>query len=343
MTVVIVLVAIALVGAVIARLMWRQGTGERHSVRDYQHALETLRQVSGRTEEVSRGTTPPSGTRRAGGRAAPDPAPAKVRERREVRQAVSPESEDQATPARRRRAPDASPGSSVAAIGTERDDPARSDPADGAKSNGRGRANDAAASAGRASSPRPMLVFEDADRGPVAGRGGFSSSMPRYRERARPWLPVALAVVLAAVVVAGIALAAVELGGGNAPRPLDHHAATAPHHRTNPTTPSVTTPPQVQPAEFTAATATYRPAAATYSVVVTAERGECWVQATNPDTGALVWQGLLAQGANQTLPGSGPMEVELGAASAATMTLDGVPVALPLGFHSPFLATFSPA
>jgi hypothetical protein len=346
MTVVIVLVAIALVGAVIARMMWRQGTGERHSVRDYQHALETLRQVSGRTEEVSKATGSAPGTRRpVGGRTTPEPTPAKVRERREVRRAVSPEPEVQGTPARRRRATDAGRARSVAAVGTERDDPIGSDPGDGAVVNGRRLAqdDDAATHTGRDTSPRPMLVFEDAAPAPVLGGDGFRSSMPRYRDRARPWLPVTVA--LAAVLVAGIALAIVELSGGgnNAPRHLGHHAVTAPHHRTGTTTTTVTAPPQVQAAEFTAATATYRTAATTYTVVVTAQSGECWVQATNPNTGALVWQGLLAQGSRQTLQGSGPMEIELGAASAAAMTLDGVPVALPPGFHSPFLATFSPS
>ncbi len=346
MTIVIVLVAIALGGAIIARLMWRQGTGERHSVRDHQHALETLRHVSGYTDERS----VPGGDARPRGAAAGGAAtPAKVRDRHEVRRAVTgPASDGGADAATRRRRPVPGPRPRAAA------GPALTDTGQGAVDTGRGAADtgrgaadtgrsaadtgrDAADAHPRRSSPaRPMFVFDDRAVAPVAAAEG-GPALSGYRERTRPWLLVsAMAAAVAVVVI----VAVVVMGGPSSRGP--HRPATATHrHRPTVTTPSVTVPAVVQPASFTAAAATYRPAAANYIVVVTAQAGECWIMATNPDTGAVMWEGLLAQGSSQTLPASGPMEVELGAASAAKLTLDGVPVALPPGFHSPFNATFT--
>jgi Domain of unknown function (DUF4115) len=151
-----------------------------------------------------------------------------------------------------------------------------------------------------------------------------------------------VAVVAVAVVMAGVALAVVELTGSSS------HPSTSTsshHHGTTPpptTTTTTTAPAVVQPVTSTPSSATYQPTSTTYTVVVTAQTGACWVSVTNPDTGAVVWEGLVQMGASQSFPGSGSMKVELGAASAAAVTLDGVPVALPPGFHSPFYASFSP-
>jgi len=65
--------------------------------------------------------------------------------------------------------------------------------------------------------------------------------------------------------------------------------------------------------------------------------------ATNLSTGAVVWQGLIYNGESQSISASGGLEIELGAASAALVTLNGTEVALPPGFHSPFYVTFNPA
>ncbi|HXW35988.1 MAG TPA: hypothetical protein VEJ87_15545, partial [Acidimicrobiales bacterium] len=48
----IVVVAIALVGTALARFTWRRGPDERHSVRDYQHTIDTLRHMSDREGPV---------------------------------------------------------------------------------------------------------------------------------------------------------------------------------------------------------------------------------------------------------------------------------------------------
>jgi hypothetical protein len=352
MTVVIVVVAIALGGAVIARVMWRQGSGERHSVREYQHTLETLAHISGREDDARAGganTVPrapdpgPAGAARAG-----DPAPAKVRTRQEVRQVV-PDGPGE-TPAagtgrsRRRSAPGTPPDTgrrAVAALASEatarrrQPRPDLPGPAPGRRAGPDTPAGPAERGTGE--TPRPVLVFEDTVAGPVLPDTA-SSLRPVDR---RPWSFIAVVVVATALVAAAVALAVVELGGSS-PSPPHTASGAATHPHTTVTTPPATTAPVIQPATQTPGTATYQAPGPTYTVVVTAATGECWVQARNPATGVVQWEGLLQQGSSQALPGSGPMEVELGAATASAMTLNGVPVALPVGFHSPFYATFSP-
>jgi hypothetical protein len=103
--------------------------------------------------------------------------------------------------------------------------------------------------------------------------------------------------------------------------------------------------PPPKPSKLVASTsssgaATYTVPAGSYSLVV-ATTESCWVQATAQPSGSVVWQGLLPPGGSQAVPATGQLVVILGAAGAS-MTVDGVPVVLPVGAVTPFTATFVP-
>ena len=337
--------AVALVGAVFAGVTWRRGVDERQSVKEYHSTLETLRHVSDRIEPprpasarsgrkaaavegaVPSGTSGTSGTRFA---------PAKARAG-----AVAPESVV-AGLARSR--------ASVPEVGT---------PSAGAPRRRAGRTgvDGAAASsgsdAGTNGSESPALVFDDAAplgestpdarsrravermRGPRRGSAGG--------RRSGALVAAAAGVVVVAGLVAGAVVALTPThtthGGQRASRSSGsgHSAPTTTAH----TTPT-TVPPTVQPTAATPASATYTSPAGAYTVVLSAS-DLCWIMATDPDTGQVLWTGTMQAGQTQSLAGTGPMRVKIGAASVITMTLQGQPVALPSPFQSPFTATFTPA
>jgi Domain of unknown function (DUF4115) len=147
----------------------------------------------------------------------------------------------------------------------------------------------------------------------------------------------AAALVLLAGVVVGVVFATT---GGSGTNGRGHKSESAAKHPPKP--PPVTVPAVVHPTAFSATEASYSTPASDYSVVVHAAQGECWIKATNLSNGAVVWQGLIASGNSQTITATGGLQVELGAASAAEVTLNGTPIALPPGFHSPFLVNFAP-
>lgn len=93
------------------------------------------------------------------------------------------------------------------------------------------------------------------------------------------------------------------------------------------------------PAEPTAYSATYAAPSSTYTVAIDAT-APCWVMATDPATGHVVWAGTVAAGGSHSLSVTGNLGVQLGAPSDASVTIDGQPVTLPAGFRSPFNLTF---
>jgi len=74
--------AIVLVGAVVARVTWRRSADERQSVREHQHTLETLRHMADRRQEGARSVPVRGGARRGAslpyGGGAPRPASRQV-------------------------------------------------------------------------------------------------------------------------------------------------------------------------------------------------------------------------------------------------------------------------
>ncbi len=147
-------------------------------------------------------------------------------------------------------------------------------------------------------------------------------------------------VVAAAVIVIGGAVGAeLALGGSHAPSrakaPRVTHPSrpiTAAGHGLSTTT--VLTG-DLLPSSPTAFSAHYVAPATTYAVVVTAS-ATCWVMATDPSSGHVVWAGTVAPGASHSLSVSGSLAVQLGAPTDASVTMDGRRVELPTGFRSPF-------
>ncbi len=143
-----------------------------------------------------------------------------------------------------------------------------------------------------------------------------------------------------------------------APLALPHHVAGVwnrqPYHEANerrqlekpkpktkttkPKTTTTTIPKQIVATTATDITATYPAPTTSYQLVVTTT-GPCWVDAISVATGTTVWTGTLQAGQSQAISGNGDMTVELGALGAS-MTLNDVPVMLPVGVHTPFTATF---
>ena len=171
----------------------------------------------------------------------------------------------------------------------------------------------------------PGLPRRSRGRRRHAGPGGSGSRL----------LPLVGAVVVLGLVI-GVAVALTP----------SHHAPPAHQSTKKPKTsvrttdpPPTTTPPQVQPTSSTAITADYGAPATGYTVGLQAT-GPCWVLATTPSTGAVVWTGTLAAGQTRSIPATGNLLLRLGAANDVSVTLNGEPVVFPTGFHSPFDMSF---
>ena len=116
-----------------------------------------------------------------------------------------------------------------------------------------------------------------------------------------------------------------------------HQAATT-------TTTSTTAPPAVSaPVTASAHAATYTVAASSYSLNLAATTGECWVDVTNPATGAVLFTTTLLSGQSHAIAATGPVTVIAGAPAAFTATVNGTPVALPPGNQAPFTLHFTAA
>jgi len=308
MWIAVVAVVVVALGAVVVKLTWRPSADESHSVRDYQSALGTMEHLSERVDRPAVRVIGSSG----------DPSTA------------TPSVHIQGTPGEREVPPV----------------PVR----DG----------------GGFPDPDAPIVFDDnhsTDRGrrsAEAAADGFRSDRARRQalqsmnHRPRRW------AVTSVVVVVLLAFAGLAYAGSRRPARTGHasppattttatsaHGTTAPHHTTSttkatapPRTTPTTRPTQVVALTSTAGTATYPVGTGAYQVTLSAT-GQCWVDATNRTTGSTVFTGTLSAGSSQVLSTTGPMTVELGAATA-TMTLNGLPVVLPSPLQSPFTATFQP-
>jgi hypothetical protein len=173
-----------------------------------------------------------------------------------------------------------------------------------------------------------------------------------------------------AMALAGVTVLIVVLlvTGSHSVAPRHHHSTggsrghshtptSAPHHRkkgtttpgstTGPTagsTPSstpVTAPPTVSaPQASTASGATYRVAAAGFTLSLSATSGAVWVDATDSTSGAPYFEGTLAPGQQRSFVATSPVTVVSGATTRLTTTVDGSPVQLPPGFGTPFTMSF---
>jgi hypothetical protein len=306
MTAVGVLGVIAFIGAIVAWMTWHRGADERQSVQHHQHTLETLRHVADRR--------PPSVWTGPGRRSSA------AKDRPISRPWPTP-------PARRASGGLRNPTGASTKVGARR---------------------------------RAMVAFtDDVARAPGGeGRGGdaplsrrMGARLPGTAERARrdgrARVRRARFVAGAAViVVVGVVWGALALGGSHH---LARTASRVGEHRVRPLTAAGGASPTTTAvsSELTAAGATafsarYAAPSSTYTVAVHAS-AQCWVMATDPLTGKVVWTGTIAAGAAQSVDVSGSLHVQLGAPTDANVTLDGRLVQLPANFRSPFTLEFGPA
>jgi hypothetical protein len=311
MAVVLVVGALVLVLAVILRLSWRGSGDERQSVNDYHRTLETLRHVSDR-----------------GGAKAP-------------REQSSAEA--------------AGPGGEARREARARDEAAAG-----------------ASTAGPVATPS-KAVFELASTPDryrrMAGASRHGSKSPRLA-------PVALTTAMIVLLVALLVFGLTSGSKGHSPSSASHKPATAASGAGSATTLSrsgsaaggaggsrsttststsssgarshsgshrhetrTTIPPAVQPTTFTAAEAAYSAPVSSYVVSLSAS-GPCWVLASEPEGGTVIWQGTLEAGQTRQIPAAGSLFLRLGAAFAVTVSLNGEPVVLPAGHGSPYDVTF---
>jgi hypothetical protein len=129
--------------------------------------------------------------------------------------------------------------------------------------------------------------------------------------------------------------------GSHAAPPARHRPATSttvPHHES--VTPTTVAPVVSAPTSTSASGATYTVGSANYALVLSATSGACWLEATNPSTGAVLFSGTLFSGQSHTVTASGPVAVVVGAPSAFAATVNATPVTLPAGYQAPFTLTF---
>jgi hypothetical protein len=215
---------------------------------------------------------------------------------------------------------------------------------------------------GRPISPPPVpppvplgeepVRFEDSSVEPLP-----SASAVRRQERDMEAInhrPRRLAAPLAAVAVVGVLIAVLVVAGTHKSTPRHGTASTtttAPGHshstghQTTSTTAATTTtaPPAVSAPQSTSTqAATYKVAAASYSLNLAATAGECWVQATTSG-GAVLFSNVLTAGQSHTVAATGAVTVVAGAPGSFAATVNGAAVALPPGAQAPFTLSFVPA
>jgi|SRR6185437_15736139 len=312
MVIVVVIVVVLVVVTGAAWLVRRSGGDDDHSVEGYRHTLDTLGGIRSRSS---------SGTVRVLGQtddpAAPaDPGPG---------QATGPSTGPSTGPAT---------GGGFPRPGT-----------------GQGRG----------------LVFEDPATRPPASVGPTPSGGGRRPDRAisamnrrprRLGAPILVAAVVLAVLVAIILVGAhahhPKSSTTTTTGPRSHptttvrggaagaHATTTTRPPPTTTTTSTTVPSSFTATTYTSTTGTYVPPAASYTVVLTAANGDCWLTVQSAG-GTTVFTQTLTPGQSKSLPLTGVNTIEIGAPSALTVTIDRKPVVLPAGYQTPFRMTLQPA
>jgi hypothetical protein len=206
------------------------------------------------------------------------------------------------------------------------------------------------------SNPAEPVTFDDAKPDPVPTTfmsGNEDRVIQSINHRPRRLGGPAAAVAAVAVLVVVLILTGLHSNtpthhkSGNAATTATStptHHATRHHHATATTTTTTTAPPAVSPpAAATAHTATYTVPAPGYSLTLAATTGECWVEATNTSTGAVLFTSTLLSGQSHAIAATGPVTVIAGAPGAFSATVNGAPVALPPGNQAPFTLLFQTA
>lgn len=316
--VVVVVVVVVILVAVAASVARRRRSGESYSVEGYRRTLHTLEGLGSRRVEGRPAVRMPSDARRVGGN----------RPERSTGAEPLPTDATRQLPLVGQQSLPRDLAGRVVPV------PASSTSRSSRTSRTIGAAAGAAGEAGQ-----PDVVFDDAARPATeaAPLGGFH----RRPARRRPAVPVTAAAVVVAAVV-GVVLG-LELTGGPSGSPAASHTGhrTSGHKHQPP--PTSTTPAQYTAVTSTASTATYVPAAASYSLQVgSTAGGRCWISVTS-SSGTTVFAETLSTGASKTLAMSGNVTMVIGAPAAAAISIDQVPLVLPPGAQAPFDVTLAPA
>ena len=328
MTVLLVVVGVVLVAAVATAGVRRRLADERHSVRDYQQTLETLRHLS------------------EGG-----PAAAERAQRHKATGARAKVPKDRAAtmlaPATRssgrgRRAVALAAKSGVPAVSTSVGSPL---PRPVQQRVDTPEVSAEAPVPARAAQAVRELIAHPELHGPVRSR-----SMPGARRRPPPAVPPMVWTVAAAVVVAVVTAVALAMGPSrpsrssappvtNAP-PVRHLSATKPSASHRSSTPPP--PAALDPVTSSTTSATYDLPPSPAALTLTAS-GPCWVQATVPSSGQVLWTGTLQAGHSQTIPVVSGALLRLGDASNVLVAVGSEQVHLPSRYALVFDLTFLPA
>jgi hypothetical protein len=112
----------------------------------------------------------------------------------------------------------------------------------------------------------------------------------------------------------------------------------------HPRTTTTTTLPVVSlPRATSVHGATYQVGSSTFTLVLSATTGPCWVDATDATTHATLYTAVMAAGEQKTIAATGPVDVEVGAPTAFASSVNGTAAVLPFGFQTPFTLQFVPA
>ncbi len=215
--------------------------------------------------------------------------------------------------------------------------------------------------------PTESVTFDDEDAPEAIPAsfmtGGRDKAMDGINHRPRrvggPIAAVAVVVVLVVVlIVTGLHSSPPKGHGKSATTATTTHTTQATHgthaaHGTQTThgthgagrrptsTTTTTAPPAISaPQAVSAHAATYQVSSPSYSLVLAATSGECWVEATNSATGSVLFTTTLFSGQSHTIPVTGPVTVIAGAPGAFAATVNGAAVTLPLGNQAPFTLHF---
>jgi hypothetical protein len=164
----------------------------------------------------------------------------------------------------------------------------------------------------------------------------------RPRKLAAPLAAVGVVLVLIVVlIVTGLHSTPPHHGNSSTATTTHVTTPTTAHRSHHPNTTTTTTaPPAVSSPKATSPhAATYQVASDSFSLVLAASNGECWVDATTV-SGTTLFTGTLFTGQSHTVTATGPVTVVAGAPASLAATVNGAAVSLPFGFQSPFTLTF---
>jgi hypothetical protein len=164
-------------------------------------------------------------------------------------------------------------------------------------------------------------------------RGDLRVGPPRGTRRRHQ---IVLAAVLVALVLVGVLFVTLrssprQIAGQSAPTTTTTgHAAGS----TSTTVPSV--PPKIlTPTTTTAALVTYHVPFANYTLVFTST-GACWLGVQHRVNGSYLWMDTLSAGGTTSYRASGTRVIRLGAPKVISITLNGIPIALPTNLVVPY-------